>query len=373
MKSRVQIVVKGLNQERAFNNLAKKVQILKLDREDKHICRIEVRPKDLKTASDFLSKNNFEILKISSFGWHEKSRRFFSCYGIIAGLVLSFASFFAQKGVVWQIKVEGEHFLSEKEIVSFINDNLQSRWITNIDSQKLEIALKDNFERISSVSVAVIGQTLVVNLVEAVIPEEMSDFNSIVSNYDCRITDIELIQGTLNVKVGDIVRAGEEVVLPFIIDAEGKQRPVKPMAKIKAEAWLEGKSEHNESYYKTYRTGKMVETSKIKLFGLDIYSNSKQLPFKQYEVEKSTENLTKNNILPLKIEKTRYFETKTELIESSFEEKKEEFIDLARQNALQKASTYEIIKSEHYTLKSVGGITTVTYIITIECEIGGVT
>lgn len=371
-ESRVKIVIKGLNQERAFTDLAKEVKILKLDRTDSHICEVEVKAKDAKKVHKYFRDNNFEILSITTQGLACFFKKFAKSYGIIAGIIMCIIFYFLQFNFIWEIRVYGNDTLPSREVTEFIEYNLPSRWRNNINTKNIEIKLKDSFPKISSVSVALIGQSMVVNINEAILPDEMQGgYEKLVSKYDCRISQIELIQGTLTVKVGDIVRAGETLVEPYIIDASGEKREVKAIARIKADIWLTGTSKHSDSYYKTIRTGKVYETSEVELFGLTIYSNVEKVPFKQYESEEKTENLNKNNILPFKIKKKRYYETKTELIEQSFDAVKDKIIEQAREKALQNHENCEIIKSENFTISEVAGVHIVTYVVTMECEILG--
>lgn len=371
-KSRVQLKIKGLNQERAINKLSKSVSLLKVDRQDKQVCVLEVSPKDIKKARKLLQEDNFEIVQVKDYGVYSIAKKLRSYYGVLAGLVLCFCAYFVQLGFVWQVKVYGNERLSTSEITQFIDDNLVSRYISKIDTKNLEIGLREQFKRISSVSVAVVGQSIVVNINEAVLPEEMGgDFEPLVSNFDCRITEIKLVQGTLNFKVGDIVRAGETLVEPYIIDSEGQLRAVKPMASIKADVWIESSSEHFDSYYQTSHSGKSIEMSEVYLFGVKVYSNVKPVTFKQYELEEELCDLNKNNLLPFKLRKLRYYETKTELIEQNFEEVKEQIISATREKALQNLQECEIIKEEDCTITEAGGVHIVRYVLTVNREIVG--
>ncbi len=373
MESKVRYEIKGLNQERAFNQLIKEVTILSLERKDKHISVIEVSPRDAKKTRKFLRNNNFEILSEKSQGAYSWWKVFLSSYGIIVALVLSVAFYIAQMNVIWQIKVFGNDKLATSEITSFIEENLDSRFISNFNTKQMEILLKDNFDRISSVSVAIIGQSVVVNIHESLLPDEMTTvYDPLVSEYDCLITSIELIQGTLAVKEGQVIRKGQILVQPFIIDSQGQRRDVKPMAKIEADVWISGQSEHRESYYKRYRTGVKVEESEISLFGLVIYSHKVSMQFSEYDLEEKTENLNKNILLPFKLNKKIYYETKTELIEKGFDEVKEEKISEAKQKALLSTEECEIIKAENVTIKSGAGVHIITYTLTVSREIGGV-
>ncbi len=372
MKSRVRLTVKGLNQERTFNALTREVQVLHLERRDKHTSQIEIAPKDAKKTKKLLRSNNFEILKVENLGLYKWTRWLISAYGLIAACVIVIALYAFQYNFVWQICVFGNEKLATSEIVEEVEAYLPSRFKGNINTKSLEIALKDKYDEISSVSVAIIGQSLVINIGEALLPDEMSAaFTPITSNFDGLITETQLIQGTLAVSVGDIVRAGDVLVWPYIIDSNGNQRPVKALANIKADIWLVGEEKHNSSYLSRERTGNKMEMSEVLLFGLSIYSNSKVINYKEYDVEENIKNLTKNNILPFKIKKRVYYEVETKLIESEFENCKDDIISKARENALLSLKEYEIIKDESYTLTQVGGITTVKYVVTVNREIGG--
>ncbi len=373
IESKVRYEIKGLNQERAFNKLTKEVTILTLERKDKHVSVLEVSPKDAKKTKKFLRNNNFEILSEKSQGPYLWRKRFLSCYGLIAGLVLTVACYIAQTNIIWQIRVYGNEKLPTNEITAFIQENMKSRFISNFNTKQMEIKLKDNFDRISSVSVAIIGQSVVVNVHESLLPDEMTTiYQPLVSEYDCMITSIELIQGTLSVKEGQVIRKGQELVKPYIIDSQGQKRDVKPMAKIEADVWISGQSEHKESYYKRYRTGKKVEQSNISLFGLVIYSNNAEMKFSEYELVEQSQNLNKNLLLPFKINKKIYYETKTELIEKSFSEVEKEKTLEAKEKALHSIEECEIIKAENVTIKGGAGVYLVTYTITVSREIGGV-
>src|SRR5699024_8221798 len=102
---------------------------------------------------------------------------------------------------------------------------------------------------------------------EAVLPEEMQgSFQPIVSDYDGMITHINLIQGTPNVKVGDIVQKGDVLVYPYVADGEGQVMPVLPRAEIKADVWLSENEVFYEYQIKQERTGRKIECGTITLF-----------------------------------------------------------------------------------------------------------
>ena len=370
VKNLCKIRVKGLNIERILSKLCLNFNIFNIERKEKTICEFEVYSKSLKNVLSFLNNQNIEVEILSKEGLLEKLKSLYKNWGIVSAIILCLIVYIIQYNFVWQIKVYGIENIDEYEIVEYINDNF-SKNKTNINTEQMEIQLKNKFDRISSVSVAIVGQSLIININEAILPNEMqTEFSPIYSNVDCKITKIELIQGTLAVKVGEIVKEGDILVYPYILDAEGEKRAVFPEANIIAEVWLIGESEHSEGYYITRRTGEVIQNSYITMFGLKIYENSQMCDFNNYEVIKSISFLSKRNVLPIKIETEIYYELETILIEQPFEIVKTQKIEEARQKALISLQEYDIIKQEYSNISSGAGISIVEYVITVERNIG---
>ena len=114
------------------------------------------------------------------------------------------------------------------QIERFVERSLGSRLKSQIDTKKLENELRKEFEDISSVSVAIVGQSVVVNINQIEIPQEIGDdFAPLISQFDGRISQINLVQGTLAINEGDIVKKGDILVSgnqrlvnakPFVFD-----------------------------------------------------------------------------------------------------------------------------------------------------------
>ncbi len=370
IKNLSKVRIKGLNQERTISNIAKESKIYNLNRIEKSISEFEVKNSDLKRVKGQLISQGFDVEVLSSNGFSCFLKRFYRNSGVLIGIILAFIIYVLQFGIIWQVKIYGTEVLANQEISEFINKNF-SKFKGDLNTKDVEIALKEKFKRISSVSVSIQGQSLIVNINESFYPAEMEGgFSAIYSEVDCKIIDINLVQGTLAVAKGDIVQKGDVLVYPYIIDSQGEKRDVKPEAKILAEAWLIGEVKHSDSYYETYRTGNVVQNNIITLFGLDIYANNVRCVFNSYECEESIDYLSKNNILPLVLHKKIYYETKTELIEKSFEEVRDEKIQEAKQKALIYFGDCDIIKNEDVNINSLAGVTEVEYVITVERNIG---
>jgi len=370
-KSRVVVKIQGLNQERAINSIIKTIKVYNIKRENHNTCKLEVDFHNQKKLISLLNENNLEIINVSSQGVKWKFKRLMTSYGLIVAIILCAVFYFFQYNFIWQIKVVGEERLKEKEIVKFVEKELSSHNKSRINTQTIQKSLLENFEEISAASVAIVGQTLIININETILPEEMQTENkAILSQFDGLITDINLIQGTLAVDVGDIVKKGDVLVYPYIIDSQGKEREVFPKADIWADIWLCGKEVHYDYQIFTSRTGKEITLSEIYLWDLLIYSNGKVCQFKDFEKEEQSTYLCKNNILPFKLNKTTFYEIEIKEVVQDFYDVKDDIVEKARKKTLIFLQENEIIKEEKINIKEVGGVYEVNYLVTVNRNIG---
>lgn len=371
-KNKTIFKIKGLNQERSFNNISKTVSIYNIKKEDDGTSQFEVDYKDAKKTKKFLEQQGFQILSVTNHGILFKFKNLFTRYGIVAGLIFCLLFYLLQYNFILQVKVLGQPSEIQSLIKEYVVDNLNSNFKYNIDTKEIENSIKAEFDQVSSVSVAIYGQTLLINYNPSTIPEEMrGEFDPIVSEYDGMITDIELVSGTLNVKVGDIVQKGDVLVYPYIIDTDGETRQVTPSAKITANVWFSETITHYDYRLETKRTGKKIVSSFVKLGDLVIYSHDRENNFQEYEVESYSQPLTKNLLLPFTLEKIVYYQTQTDEIIEPFEEVQEEVIEKAREKTLIFLDKNAIIIDENYIIKDAGSVHNVIYTITTSITFGG--
>lgn len=355
--------IQGVNQEKFFNLVSKSYKIFDVQRFEKNHSSFKVKLRDKKSVRNLILDNNFKILSEKSCGPVFLLSKFFASYGLIIGILFCFTFSVLQFNMVKKIEVWGE--CDEQAVSKFVADNLNSKFKNQLDCRQIELLIKNNFEDFSFVSVAVIGQTLVVNVKTSISPPEMDGvFSPMVSEYDGVVREISLIQGTLCVNVGDIIQKGQILVEGFVINSEGEKMNIEPRAEILLDVWAEGESVHYQEKLITYRTGKTLTRTSVSLYGHEFYTNNVTSNFAQYETESFSKVLAKNNILPFIFTSTTYFETRTELVESSFADCQEQIINEARENCLQNLIEYEIIKNENYKIIERDKSTVVKYVIT---------
>lgn len=371
-KNRTRVRAKGLNQERAINNIVKTTKIYNYSRKDHNLSEFELAYSNYKTVKKLVEGQGLEVVSISSRGPIFLIKELFKRGGLIAGLLFVVVFYFLQYSFVLKIEVYGAENIYCSQVKQFIEENLNSRLKHNISTADLEIEVRNNFDFVSSISIALVGQSMVVNLNPSILPNEMgSSFSPLRSNYEGIITKINLVQGTLNCEVGDIVQSGDILVLPYITDASGTLYEVEPRAEIIANVWLNGQECHYDYQIISQRTGRKEIVSQVLLGDLVVYQNLPTLTFLDYEAEETIDYLTKNLLLPLKLKKTVYYEIETKEQIEPFEEVKEQIILKAREKALIFLNKNDIIIEEKYNLSESAGCHIVDYIITVEKNIGG--
>ncbi len=209
MKNYCQFEIKGVNQERFFNKLSSKVKIHELKRLSKTQSVFKVGIFDRKKAKKNILEEGFFIINEKSSGFLFNFINLLTSYGLIAGIILGAGFLIFQSFFINKIEVLGNEKYSTIEIKEYLTKSINSKNKSKIDLKKVEHDVYNKFEDLSFVSATLVGQTLVVNIKEELIPDEMKEsFSPILASESGRITSLKLIQGTPMVKVGDVVRKG---------------------------------------------------------------------------------------------------------------------------------------------------------------------
>lgn len=369
-KNQSKFCIKCLNQEKLLNNLSKEVSLSDIDRKNKSDTTFKCSYFDRKKVENLLKSKQVEY-SVEDFGLCSLMRKIFTSYGLISAILFSVCLYFFQYQYIWQYEINGVELLDKTQVVSFVKEKYSNKK-SKLDTEEIEVGLIDNFEEISFASCIVKGQTLVVNIKEKLMPEQMyGEFKPIVAKRSGKISKINLISGTAKVKVGEIVRLGDILVEPYTIDTSGEIMKVEAKAEIEAEVYNEASVDHYDKFIEVKRTGRKAEQNDIKLFGLSIYRFKEDINFEMYEVEYEDVDLIRNLFLPFKMQKTVYYELSETLVESRFEDVKDEYIEKAREKALENCLDCDKIKEEYYTLRHLSGVTIVNYCIVSEEQIGG--
>ncbi|MCI6542423.1 MAG: sporulation protein YqfD [Firmicutes bacterium] len=367
----VTLFLSGYNLERCLNILSNKgINLFSVVKKDAKNSEIEVLSEDEKYVTEFLKSKNIEIKEKKYNGLAKIGRTFVSRLGVAIGIFVCFCVYIVASGYTLKIEVMGNEKSSDEEIVKVLAENGVGVFspLNRKSNGEIERIILDNFDEVSMVSVVKRGTSIIVNIKEKLLNKEYEDLdktNSLVATEDGIITDIKLIQGTLLVKVGDTVRAGDPLVAPYVIDSSGNKIPIEPKAEISADVWLSGEATFEETKQVTKRTGNYVTQRKMTFLDKEIVTSKEDIPFMYYDIETKEEYLS-DYILPIKYTTIIYHELETQTIVQSFSDVEKEVVQEAKNLAKSRMIEGDEIKAQNYITYEKDGKTTVSYSITVK-------
>lgn len=324
----------GYNADNLIKTLvAKKVKLYNIQIKSRTELSFEVEDKDVIKVKRYI--NNFKFKQ--SFTNLKKFPAFLLAnLGVVLGCFIGSIFFVFSSAFTWQIQVFGTEELSKTDIINVLKqNNVKVGKINLISSEEIETILLNNYDRIAQVSVIKEGTTIIVNLSEKLVYNEV-EFQPIIANATGIITNVKIITGTTNVKVGDFVNKGDILVLPFNINADGTKVSVKPIAEITAKMFIVGKSELNKVETKLVRTGKSKNFYQYKFKNLNLFSSKAKNSFALFETVVYNENIS--GLVPFVRVVNVFYELKTIQVENNLAELQpqieQESLNLARKNML---------------------------------------
>jgi len=184
-----------------------------------------------------------------------------------------------------------------------------------------------------------------------------------------RIDVVARISGYLTksyFKEGDIVKKGDILVYPYIIDASGNQKPIIALAEINAKVSFEGRVEFNENQLKYTKTGKSTTIKYYSIFGFEFKLSKTQNKYDNYELSKQEYYVFKNNLVPIKVISYTYYQTKGEEVKVDFESVKDEQIELSKSLAYKQINNQPITNEQTLITQNGNIYYVITYLTTIQ-------
>ncbi len=361
----IRLKVSGLNLDKLLMRIqSNSVSTYEVRKINDTVITFSIKNKDLKQVEHLINvlKLNYEI-----FGLRKLDKFIKKYFGILLGVIIFFSSLYIYNLFIWDIKVYGNYSLNDSEVISVLKQSgIKTLMRKNLDSKNIETILKNNFDKIADCSVAIQGTTIVINISEKQILEDLN-FKPIIATASGVIKDYTLISGTMAVKVGDVVKSGDILVYPFIENPDGKQVAVKPICEIKSLATLNETIKTYESEIVTYKTGNSYKEYDVYLGNVKILQNSHKKEFAIFETSCYTENVL--GILPIRREYKEYFELKTKLVQNDLENLKDSKLEQVKALALNKLpNNVNLISTNCYSL-IIEGVLYSTASIEYECVI----
>lgn len=237
-----------MNGERALIRLKRGgIPVFRAQKKAKNLLVARIYRKDIKKTFTLLGSSCYNIIKVRPAGIYlalssaAKRISFFAC---AAAFVIAVA---ASDGLVLSVnytgggayyKAEAEKILSERGIGAF--KRLSGADIPLATTQILSLP------NVSFCSIKLSGYVLKVKI-EASPSSEGATAGGLYCDRTGAVKSVVVLSGTALVKAGDTVRAGDELVSPYNILADGGKRECIASAKVEVEctAFAEGLSEED--------------------------------------------------------------------------------------------------------------------------------
>lgn len=358
------------NTEKIFAKLSNKFDILDVTKSEESVvffCKNRDK-KQIQKYLKFYGLTDFKSEPVRSASLITR----FTSIGVICGIIVSAILWIVSSFFITDVILMGDITFTEQSIYDVLKKNgiHDYAFKSSIDIESLEDQI-ESLPYISYVSIIFRGNALIINVKEQLTNTEIVDYGNfapIISIYDCKITSIKLVQGTLAVKAGDIVRVGDVLVYPYATDSQGNTRSVQPLADIVADVYITSSvTVYDQKLEKKY-TGNVVKNYDITFLGLKIYSTNNEVKFSNYESKTSTSYIS-DTLMPIKITYTMCYEFEEVVENTNFSENLDYYVDKTRQTALLNVKEYDIIKNESHVVRDYDGYHVVEYSVTVNKKI----
>ncbi len=312
----VEIKVEGYYIERFINICnSKKILLWNIKRDKSTIMYAKVRINDFKQLKHVAKKTQCKIEISSKKGLpfflnkHRKRKVFAVC------LILIIMTMMITSNYVWNVEIISDMAINQEEIISMLKEEgLEiGKQKGKIDTKRIINNIRLNRNDIAWIGIKIEGTNAIVEIVKSdekpnIVAED--EYCNIISDKEGIITKINAQNGTIQAKVGDVVRIGTPLVAGWL---EGKYtgiRYVHARADIEAKVWYTRKEKAYYNQVISVPTGEKENKYSINLnnFKINFYKNLSK--FKNYDTinESKKLKLFSNFYLPIEINKSTNYE-----------------------------------------------------------------
>ncbi len=328
------ITVSGYGAER-FINLCKIKNIYLWDlkmKQQEYSMKISIA--DYQKLDDIIEKTGIKVDILKKYGLPflfigKENRIFYLAFLIIAVMLIFVSNLF-----VWKIEYKGNYTVSKEQLEDFLEENNVSEGIfkSKVNYEILEENLRKEFAIIKWCSVAISGNTLIVQIEENNLLKEneaaKEDFvySDIVADTDGVVTNLMVRNGLAMVKIGDSVTKGQILVtgqIPIYDDSllVKSYQYYDADADIFIETTMNTTESIDDVYYQKEYTGRTKKIPYLKIGEKDIRMSLKST-FAYYDTYTTMKQISLFGLLKLPFyygtcEAREYY-----LVEQKYEEEK---------------------------------------------------
>jgi len=266
-----------------WNNEIYTCNIVKIDLTT---IRVSICFKDYKEAEMLIKKYKGKVRIVKKSGIIVLLMKMKRKVSLVIGTLIFFIVIYILSNYIWAIDIQTQRNLSPFEI----RQQLSSVGVkpglnkSQIDVYAIEKKMEDLNSQIMWIRIRVEGSTLKLVIKEKVNPPstEKTLFNQVVAKMDGEVKRVYTNSGNPAVVPGDIVRTGDDLILP-IQGREGFEQEVKPSGTVIANTFYEKFMEVQISGEKLERTGEKDSDIYLKLFERKFYLKKAINRFQYYD------------------------------------------------------------------------------------------
>ena len=266
-----------------WNNEIYTCNIVKIDLTT---IRVSICFKDYKEAEMLIKKYKGKVRIVNTSGIIVLLMKMKRKVSLVIGTLIFFIVIYILSNYIWAIDIQTQRNLSPFEI----RQQLSSVGVkpglnkSQIDVYAIEKKMEDLNSQIMWIRIRVEGSTLKLVIKEKVNPPstEKTLFNQVVAKMDGEVKRVYTNSGNPAVVPGDIVRTGDDLILP-IQGREGFEQEVKPSGTVIANTFYEKFMEVQISGEKLERTGEKDSDIYLKLFERKFYLKKAINRFQYYD------------------------------------------------------------------------------------------
>lgn len=303
MRPLIQIKVTGYNLDQLINRLhSKGIVCYNIVREQNNIVFFSIKIKDFVKTKQLLKTYEYTMKHL---GFANIKNFLINNIATLIAIPIAVTLMIICSHFTWNIKVYGADSELHNQVISVLSDNNISVGKGLPNNSEVEQILLKQLPNVAQVSCINRGTTLIINISKKLVyvPETYEPIRATISGI---VTNFSLISGTMAVSIGDFVSAGDILVYPFTLDKNANQVKVKPIAEVRAKAYVVGTSKLNASSTELARTGKTYTISSMQFLNKNLFSKKVQKPFALYETYVYNQYIS--SVLPIVKTTTIYYE-----------------------------------------------------------------
>ena len=276
---------------------------------------IFVRARDKDSFERIFKSENIDAEFGKSTGAIAVLARYQNRWGLIFGVLLLMSMVYLSSLFVWRIDISGNENVSDKEIISSLENSgfCLGSFIPSVDYDNIHNKFLMNSNDISWISINIRGSIATVHIKERQKEntESKATYSNVVASRDAQIATIQLYNGKKVISIGDVVKKGELLISGVVDSTALGVRYTNARGVVKGYVNKPIFIKIPLKSVKKEYTGKEFDEKSIKLFSKTINFS---LKYRNYiglcdKIETSQRLLLFGKIeLPIEITTTRYLE-----------------------------------------------------------------